>query len=491
MSQTQQMDRIATAALTPETDKTGAGKPDPRGDAQATKRPKGKAPRIYLAVAAALVAVWGMGCAYFSSHFVPGTTVNGRDVSNMSVEDLAKAVDGDATTWKASVSGDGMSLELSATDIGLKADGDTLAQDALEATDARAWPINLINHQQIRTESGMSVDDGKLLEAIAAAVDVHNADATGPINATGAYNGDTRQFEVVEQKLGTAVDAERTASKVAAEAKALSPSVTLGNDELVQPTVSADSPELASAIEKANAMLAVEIPLTKDGTEVARVTRDSSSSWICIGEDLSVSVSQESVAQWANDSLAAEVAKSDEVNDYALDAASIAQSVAAGIRDLKSDSIEIPLAIVNSRPPESEGHETRGRHIDVNLTTQYARFYDSDGTVIWRSYLVSGKVSEGRSTPTGTYRINAKRQNETLVGADEDGDGEPDYRSHVTYWMPFIGNAVGLHDASWRSKFGGTIYVYGGSHGCVNLPTDAAAQLYSLVKVGDTVYVHK
>ena len=127
----------------------------------------------------------------------------------------------------------------------------------------------------------------------------------------------------------------------------------------------------------------------------------------------------------------------------------------------------------------------------MNLTTQYARFYDSDGTVIWRSYLVSGKVSEGRSTPTGTYRINAKRQNETLVGADEDGDGEPDYRSHVTYWMPFIGNAVGLHDASWRSKFGGTIYVYGGSHGCVNLPTDAAAQLYSLVKVGDTVYVHK
>ncbi|MEE1273363.1 MAG: L,D-transpeptidase, partial [Olegusella sp.] len=60
----------------------------------------------------------------------------------------------------------------------------------------------------------------------------------------------------------------------------------------------------------------------------------------------------------------------------------------------------------------------------------------------------------------------------------------------VTYWMPFIGNDVGLHDASWRSQFGGSIYQYNGSHGCVNLPTDKAAQLYGLTRVGDKVIVH-
>ena len=127
----------------------------------------------------------------------------------------------------------------------------------------------------------------------------------------------------------------------------------------------------------------------------------------------------------------------------------------------------------------------------MNLTTQFARMYDDGGNVIWYSYIVSGNTGEGRSTPTGTFAINSgKGRNQTLVGMDENGDGEPDYESKVTYWMPFVGNAVGLHDASWRSKFGGTIYQWNGSHGCVNLPTAKAAELYDLTRVGDKVIVH-
>ena len=49
--------------------------------------------------------------------------------------------------------------------------------------------------------------------------------------------------------------------------------------------------------------------------------------------------------------------------------------------------------------------------------------------------------------------------------------------------MPFNGG-IGLHDANWRSKFGGTIYQNSGSHGCVNLPPDKAAALYDLVYTG-------
>ena len=55
--------------------------------------------------------------------------------------------------------------------------------------------------------------------------------------------------------------------------------------------------------------------------------------------------------------------------------------------------------------------------------------------------------------------------------------------------MPFH-NGQGLHDATWRGAFGGNIYTYGGSHGCVNLPLDIAAQLYNLVYVGMPVIVH-
>ena len=58
-----------------------------------------------------------------------------------------------------------------------------------------------------------------------------------------------------------------------------------------------------------------------------------------------------------------------------------------------------------------------------------------------------------------------------------------DYESFVSYWMPFSGG-YGLHDASWRSSFGGSIYKTNGSHGCVNLPSSKASALYSEIYVG-------
>ena len=64
----------------------------------------------------------------------------------------------------------------------------------------------------------------------------------------------------------------------------------------------------------------------------------------------------------------------------------------------------------------------------------------------------------------------------------------PCYESFVNYWMPFNGG-VGMHDATWRSSFGGQIYLRGGSHGCINLPVSAAKTIYENIEVGDAVLV--
>ena len=45
--------------------------------------------------------------------------------------------------------------------------------------------------------------------------------------------------------------------------------------------------------------------------------------------------------------------------------------------------------------------------------------------------------------------------------------------------MPFVGNAIGFHDATWQPGFGGSMYMDGyGSHGCVNLSYGDAEALY-------------
>lgn len=52
--------------------------------------------------------------------------------------------------------------------------------------------------------------------------------------------------------------------------------------------------------------------------------------------------------------------------------------------------------------------------------------------------------------------------------------------------MPFNGG-IGLHDATWRNSFGGSIYKNNGSHGCINLPYNVASKIYNSIKVGDPI----
>ena len=115
--------------------------------------------------------------------------------------------------------------------------------------------------------------------------------------------------------------------------------------------------------------------------------------------------------------------------------------------------------------------------IVINIEEQKLRYYVK-GKVVFETDIVSGQ--NGR-TPKGTYSILNKARNVTLVGED--------YETVVRYWMPFIGRNYGIHDASWRSRFGGTIYKYNGSHGCVNVSSKAAAELYNMVEVGTPVII--
>jgi hypothetical protein len=56
--------------------------------------------------------------------------------------------------------------------------------------------------------------------------------------------------------------------------------------------------------------------------------------------------------------------------------------------------------------------------------------------------------------------------------------------------MPFNGN-IGMHDASWRSKFGAAIYLRSGSHGCINLPTSVAPTIYDAIDTNYPVIVYE
>lgn len=108
-------------------------------------------------------------------------------------------------------------------------------------------------------------------------------------------------------------------------------------------------------------------------------------------------------------------------------------------------------------------------YVEIDLTKQHLYLYKNN-SLIGDWDIVSGLSSDpNRKTPAGIFKLTYKEKNAVLRGED--------YESPVTYWMPFNGG-IGMHDASWRSSFGGSIYTYNGSHGCINMPFNGAKTVY-------------
>lgn len=120
-----------------------------------------------------------------------------------------------------------------------------------------------------------------------------------------------------------------------------------------------------------------------------------------------------------------------------------------------------------------------GVFVLIDISDQKLYLYD-DNHVLLSTNVTTGK--DDSPTNLGLFEIYSKERSRYLVGKG--------YRSYVEYWMPFDGG-IGLHDASWRSKFGGNIYHQNGSHGCVNIPKDLADDIYNKVQVGTKVVVRK
>lgn len=122
-----------------------------------------------------------------------------------------------------------------------------------------------------------------------------------------------------------------------------------------------------------------------------------------------------------------------------------------------------------------------GTYVEVDLTAQHMYYY-KDGVCVFDTDVVTGCQANGNMTPDCVCFILNKARNVTLIG--------PGYESFVYYWMCITGQ-IGIHDATWRWNFGGEIYKYNGSHGCVNTPLKKMEELFNQIEIGTPVFVFR
>lgn len=158
--------------------------------------------------------------------------------------------------------------------------------------------------------------------------------------------------------------------------------------------------------------------------------------------------------------------------------------VETNLNTKKAGTYEINYSITDSSNNKTTDKivvnvKAKNPYIVVSISNQTLKYYEYDKLVL-SSNVVTGINGK---TPTGTFKVLNKLRNIVLKGKD--------YESFVNYWIAFKGAAFGFHDASWRSQFGGNIYLYNGSHGCVNMPYSKVKALYEMVEIGTPVYIRK
>ncbi len=150
------------------------------------------------------------------------------------------------------------------------------------------------------------------------------------------------------------------------------------------------------------------------------------------------------------------------------------------IEEVRNGEIKTREPVYSQTAVSRNKNDIGNTYIEVDYTNQHLWYFE-EGSLKLESDFVSGNISKGNGSPDGVFKVVYKKSPAVLKGED--------YESDVTYFIPFAYN-VGFHDASWRGKFGGTIYKTSGSHGCINMPKDKVEELYRMVSVNTPVIAY-
>ncbi|MBR1470350.1 MAG: L,D-transpeptidase family protein [Lachnospiraceae bacterium] len=425
---------------------------------------------------------------YYSSHFFYNTQVGGVSYGNMlpaEAENLRSRAD---MQYSLKLLGrNGAEATLTAEEIGLQYSYTKTMGQIKQEQNPFLWPIELFSAQDYTADCSVSFDRGLLEDRLAQISFLKEENMTAPQDAyIGGFDETERRYVIVPEVEGTVLVRERFTENIQNAIIDHLEQVDLDAAGCYrEPAVREDNAQLTAELSKLNYYTESTVTYTF-GDQAEAVDFSVFRDWIEKTED-SISVNMAKAEEYvaALDEKYSTYRKDElftSVDGYRL---KLPKGDFGWKINVEEETLQLAEELMAgtkvSREPvwysqgASFGESDIGDfYIEVNITDQVVYVLEK-GEVIFTSDCVTGNMAKGNDTPAGIYGVTYKARNAVLRG--------PGYASPVKYWMPF-NKGVGLHDASWRGRFGGTIYKTSGSHGCVNLPTKAAATIYDYVYKG-------
>lgn len=449
------------------------------------------AAKIIICLLAVLVIVYLAGAFYFISHFMPNTTINDLDVSGMTEEQAEKQLTDEVRKYVLNVIGrEDTGGSIAAEDIGLKPVFNGIIGEFLDDENPLTWPASLFKDSEFTSENVVDFDRNELHAALSA-LGIFSEGRAPKDAYLSEYSPETG-YSVVAEDPGTALIREKTEAAAENAVESLTRELDLEKEECyLAPEIFQDDATLNELKDNLNKFVCVKLTIDYGDTSEV-VDGELIGQWLTV-DGTSVTMDDSKVKEYVD-----YLAKNHDTFGIGrefttTDGKTI--TVRGGNygwwTDRPNTTTALTEAIYNGESGEftpvyfSEavvhGESDIGNdYVEIDLDNQHVYVY-KEGKCVVESDCVSGKVANGNFTPDGTYAITYKERDAELVGEN--------YTSPVSYWMPFNGN-IGMHDATWRNKFGGSIYLTEGSHGCINLPKSKAAEIFDNVSKGEPVIVY-
>ena len=453
-----------------------------------------KKKNLILIIAATTVAAIYLGAAtFFSFHFCPGSKLNGQDISWMTISQVRDLVDSKASSYVLDIVGrSGLDEKITASDISWKPDFNESLNDNLGFVNGLKWPVYVLSHRSFTNEDMASFDEDLLKSKINSMSFFKEENMISPVDAQLVFDENLAEYTIVPEDYGSKADRDAFYEAVVEALSTMQMTLSLDKAGVYEePKIFSDDKALTDECQSLNKYASAKITYTF-GDDVITVDGNYIKDWISY-DGTTTTLDTDKVNEFVNTlgrtydtfgrdrtfttSLGQTITVSGGDYGWWMDRDTTLSELVTAI---ESTSICDMTPVYFGTAAQYGSQDYGTSYVEVDLDHQHVYVYEN-GSLVIDTDCVSGKATNDRVTPTGTFGITYKERDATLTGQN--------YSSDVKYWMPFYGN-VGLHDASWRSSFGSDIYVTNGSHGCINLPPDAAAVIFEHVEKGEAVIVY-
>ena len=437
--------------------------------------------------------------------FLPGTVINGEDASDRTVEEMENLL----SRYQLDVSfRDGDSIRIDGSEFGFRYISDGSLDRLIERQNPLSWMYGLFRQTDYTVSEKKEYSEEALISILYAAPQLQKSNMIPPEDAYLDYTDG--KFTVIPEVDGTTLDPDKAKEALLKAVAEEQETLDLNRIDGVYsaPEILRDDEKLLREAEQLNALAGGRIEYELPGGDSKVLDGPILKEWLEVDDDGSYyrddDVWDERIDEFVRE-LADEVDtvysehpftthEGDEIMlpgrgyyGYRLDKKSEAEQLRAELDDNEQISREPVYWRTEAAAPD-DNHGFGGDYVEVDLSLQHMWIYEN-GEAVFETDVVSGTNDGEHRTPAGAFFAYDKKT-DTVLRGDKQEDGEWGYETPVDYWIRLTDTGIGMHDASWRYYFGGSIWQWNGSHGCINIPTWAMPVVYEKVYENMPVAVH-